>query len=47
MGGVLADNVRVPLPGTAAILATAPEAETILPDSAALSAAQPRAPPLA
>jgi hypothetical protein len=47
MGGVLADNVRVPLPGTAVILAAAPEAETILPDSAALSAAQPRAPPLA
>lgn len=47
MGGVLADTGRVPLPGTAVILAAAPEAETIPPDSASLTAAQPRAPPLA
>jgi hypothetical protein len=46
-GGVLADNVRVPLPGSAVILAATPEAETILPAGAEHEAPQPRAPPLA
>jgi hypothetical protein len=46
-GGVLADAARVPLPGSAAILAEAPLAEAGSSNAADVLSAQPRAPPLA
>lgn len=46
-GGMLADHVRVPLPGSVAILVEAPRTDAILPHGADLLSAQPRAPPLA
>ncbi|MGH6793347.1 MAG: DUF2946 family protein [Methyloceanibacter sp.] len=46
-GGMLADHVRVPLPGSVAILVEAQRIEAIPGHGADLISAQPRAPPLA
>ncbi|MGV1015263.1 MAG: hypothetical protein ACOYB4_09865, partial [Methyloceanibacter sp.] len=47
VGGILAAEARVPLPGSAAILVEAPRHDAAQPHSAGLLTAQPRAPPLA
>jgi hypothetical protein len=46
-GGMLADDARVPLPGSAILLVEAPRTDAIPPHDADLLSAQPRAPPLA